>query len=66
MSAKAQRYVFTKDDDGHDFMIPVELESEFKSWLKEDAESEDFDPDKYSEYAIDGHRYSFTDPRQDI
>lgn len=63
-----KRFRFVKDDDGHDYLIPAELEKEFELWL---IAVEDWDdtwngPD-FDQYrtSMSPNNYTFTDPKED-
>lgn len=59
-----QRYKFTTDDDGHKYLIPVELYSLFVQLL-ENGEADyycEFN-NKFDEYRVDGvYHYTFEKP----
>ena len=54
-----QRYVHVKDDSAHDYIVPVERESDWYEWV-EDEESWDAPP-----WARRVGPFTFTDPRED-
>lgn len=69
-----QRFRFVKDDDGHDYLIPAELENQFNEWVaesdpwREPQDEEDvYDGPSFDEYRTDmsPNNYTFTDPKED-
>jgi hypothetical protein len=61
-----QRYCFLSDDDGHDYMVPLELRDKFQKDMEEAYRIEDFGiVDWVDEYRCGYHPscYSFTDPK---
>ena len=60
-----QRYVFVSDDDGHNYMIPVELRGLFNTQVELDWDDPEnkFD-DLFEEYRIDSvSGITFTNPK---
>ena len=62
-----RRYCYRTDDDGHEYLVPVDVVDEFEAHLREIYEEEAWDLiDKVNQYRIDGiHMYTFTDPQED-
>ena len=63
---KDQRYCFLQDDDGHEYLVPVEDALDFRHWV--DSGESELTRDKFESYRLGGWRgrYSFTDPREDL
>ena len=59
-----QRWCFRSDDDGHDYLIPVELERKFSSDMEKAYETDDFSiVDWIDEYrCCHPSAYFFTNP----
>jgi hypothetical protein len=63
-----QRWCFRRDDDGHNYLIPVELQKDFNMMLNEAFRSDDHDAfnEKFNQYQRDHWTsFTFTDPRDD-
>lgn len=62
---KTEWFVFTKDDDGHDYLIPSFMKDEFHR-LEEDGWDDNFEEfiDKFDEYRINSYyQFEFQNPR---
>ena len=59
----SQRFTVVSDNDGHEYMIPVEKVEEFYKWLEDEELSTYEACDRYDEYRIDGGRLTFENPR---
>ena len=57
-----QRFRLVSDNDGHDYVIPVEKTNEFYKWLDDEERSTYDECGKYDEYRTE--RFTFTDPRR--
>ena len=56
---KQKRFTLVSDDDGHRYVIPVDMLPKF--WLfVEEPEDDEFD---FEKYRIDGGTLTFTDPK---
>jgi hypothetical protein len=51
------------DGDGHEYVIPLYLKTEFDTWNEMDAESEEFNSNQFNEYMLGGGLLTFTDPK---
>lgn len=51
-----QRVYITKDDDGHNYVIPYEMKEEFKALCEKAYAEDDFEDftEKFGEYATGG------------
>jgi hypothetical protein len=58
-----ERYFIGGDDSGHEYVVPIYRKIEFDEWNQMSTESEDFNPDLFNEYRLDGGLLTFTDPR---
>jgi len=58
-----ERYFIGQDESGHECVVPIALKAKFDAWNEADTEAEDFDPDLFNEYRLDGGLLTFTDPR---
>ncbi len=54
MSWKTKPHSLEQDDDGHWYILPLTSIADFRTWLDQDPEGEDFDPDLYDKFKIDG------------
>jgi hypothetical protein len=61
--AIVERYFVGSDDSGHQYVLPIYRKIEFDEWNNMSTESEDFNPDLFNEYRLDGGLLTFTDPR---
>jgi len=61
--AIVERYFIGSDDSGHQYVVPIYRKIEFDEWNEMSTESEDFNPDLFNEYRLDGGLLTFTDPR---
>jgi hypothetical protein len=61
--AIVERYFIGSDDSGHEYVVPIHRKIEFDEWNNMSTESEDFNPDLFNEYRLDGGLLTFTDPR---
>jgi hypothetical protein len=59
----SQRYTVVSDDDGHEYVIPVEQRDEFYAWLADEERSTYEENDRYDEYRLNGGTLTFTDPQ---
>lgn len=60
-----QRWCFKQDDDGHNFLIPVELSSKFSEMLVSAINEEDYAEfnNAFDQYSCDSFlNYSFENP----
>ena len=57
-----ERYFIGRDDAGHEYVVPIYRKIEFDEWNQMSTESEDFNPDLFNEYRLDGF-LTFVDPR---
>ena len=66
MSAEEVRYRFMNDDDGHWYLIPSQLEKEFRDLL-ESAEYDEFNDKFYNHYYVGCHPncYTFEKPKEE-
>jgi hypothetical protein len=63
------RWCFASDDDGHDYLIPVELREKFKADMEKAYSSDDFSGvDWVDQYRTGCHIncYSFADPKDNL
>lgn len=64
-----QRYSFLKDNDGHLYLVPVELKQEFNNLLKKAEKNDDHDEfnDKFEKCRCGSHlsTYTFTNPTEE-
>jgi hypothetical protein len=58
-----ERYFVGSDDSGHQYVVPIYRKIEFDEWNQMSTESEDFNPDLFNEYRLDGGLLTFTDPK---
>lgn len=58
-----ERYFIGSDESGHDYVVPIARKIEFDEWSATDAETDDFDPDLFDEFRLDGGLLTFTDPK---
>jgi hypothetical protein len=58
-----ERWTLVSDESGHNYVIPLHLKIEFDDWNESDTEEDDFDPDKYEQYRIEGGLLTFVDPK---
>ena len=58
-----ERYFIGRDESGHQYVVPVHRKIEFDEWSEADTEAEDFDPDLFDEYRLDGGLLTFVDPK---
>jgi hypothetical protein len=58
-----ERYFIGSDDSGHEYVVPIYRKIEFDVWVEADTEAEDFDPDLFDEFRLDGGLLTFTDPK---
>jgi hypothetical protein len=59
------RYKLVGDNDGHDYIIPVDLEFEFDIWVKIMESDEELDADvrSFDEYRVNRGGWTFADPQ---
>jgi hypothetical protein len=78
--AMAERFRFTKDDDGHTYLIPADKEEAFDAWLEHqqklwgeshtDEEFKKLDAEyqgeDFNDYRVDGSvtHYTFENPQE--
>lgn len=58
-----ERYFIGRDDSGHEYVVPIYRKIEFDEWNQMSTEVENFNPDLFNEYRLDGGLLTFTDPR---
>jgi len=58
-----ERYFIGSDDSGHKYVVPIARKLEFDEWSQADTEEEDFDPDLFNDFRLDGGLLTFTDPK---
>lgn len=58
------RYKFLQDDDGHDYLVPVDKEQAFRVWLEAAPYWENYGGEDFSEYRTACHPncYTFENP----
>jgi hypothetical protein len=63
---KEQRYCFMSDDDGHKYLIPLELRTKFLEDMEKAYRTDDFRCVAWVDEhrCIHPSRYSFTDPKE--
>jgi hypothetical protein len=67
----AKRWRFVSDDDGHDYLIPAELEKQFNHWVDSadpfDEDAAEYDGPDFNEFrtGMSPNSYTFTDPKED-
>lgn len=64
----SQRYRYQTDEDGHEYLVPVEKMPEFREAMRKIYEENDFSPmASLDEFRIENFAgcYTFTDPRSD-
>jgi hypothetical protein len=63
--SETKRYFFSKDDDGHSYMIPVELRQEWLELREDDEAWAKPEWDKFEDCRIDSYtHYSFENPKE--
>lgn len=58
-----QRHTVVSDNDGHEYVIPVEKVEQFYIWLEDEELSTYEDCERYDEYRVNGGKLTFTDPK---
>lgn len=61
-----QRWRFASDEDGHHYLIPVELKEEFDEWLENVYGGKNWKGTDFNSYICSIHtdNYSFTNPEE--
>lgn len=58
-----ERYFIGTDESGHHYVVPIYRKIEFDEWSEADTEAEDFSPDLFNEFRLEGGLLTFTDPK---
>ncbi len=59
---KEQRFCLLQDDDGHDYIVPVERIADFEKWLGSEAAQDGEMPKWADKFGCAPSCLSFTDP----
>ena len=58
------RYKIVSDNDGHDYVIPANLDDEFYKWVDAEENDEVYDGyEDFNEFRMNTNNLTFTDPQ---
>lgn len=65
MAKKVQRYRLLRDDDGHWYVVPAELEPIFDKWVEDTSNDLDWTGENFEKYSLGGDlsNVTFIDPK---